>query len=70
MAEVVAESVSSFVEATPAAGNHLNRGVDAAVEAILLSVDRPIPSRRSWSLLGRFWAFRWMPPGLRRRSSV
>jgi segregation and condensation protein B len=52
MAEVVAESVSSFVEATPAAGNHLNRGVDAAVEAILLSVDRPIPVAKILEPLG------------------
>lgn len=52
MAEVVAESVSSFVEATPAAGIHPNRGVDAAVEAILLSVDRPIPVAKILEPLG------------------
>lgn len=52
MAEVVAESVSSFVEATPAAGNHQNGGVDAAVEAILLSVDRPIPVAKILEPLG------------------
>lgn len=52
MAEVVAESVSSFVEATAAAGIHQNRGVDAAVEAILLSVDRPIPVAKILEPLG------------------
>lgn len=52
MAEVVAESVSSFVEAIPAARNHQNRGVDAAVEAILLSVDRPIPVAKILEPLG------------------
>lgn len=52
MAEVVAESVSSFFEASPSGKNPQNRGVDAAVEAILLSVDRPIPVAKILEPLG------------------